>query len=92
MRVLPAASTKLPPKLTVPPPEKVRAEVPTALLMIVWLAAVPAVARFVKVLLKPLSSSVAELPTLPRTMLVEFAQAEAAPMVSVPEAMLVAPE
>ena len=46
MRVLPAASTKLPPKLTVPPPEKVRAEVPTALLMIVWLAAVPAVVGY----------------------------------------------
>ena len=92
MRVLPADSTKAPPKETVPPPEKVSVEVPTALFRIVWLAAVPAVARFVKVLLKPFSSRVAALPTLPSTTLVELAQAEAAPMVSVPEATVVTPE
>ena len=73
MRVLAALSTNAPPKVTVPAPEKVRVEVPTALLRTVWSAAVPAVVSETRVLLWPLSSSVAVLPTLPRTTLLELA-------------------
>ena len=92
MRVLAAASTKAPPKETTPESVKVSVAVPTPLLRTVWSPATPRVDRVLKDLLKPLSSSVALLPALPRTTSVELAQAAVEPMTRVPFSTLVAPE
>ena len=85
-------STNAPPKVTVPAPLKVRTEVPGVLFRTTWSPATPAVVRLERVLLWPLSSSVAALPTLPRTTLVEFAQAAAEPTTKVPFSTRVTPE
>ena len=91
MRVFAALSTKAPPKETTPGSVKVSVAVPTPLLRTVWSPATPRVVRLVKDLLKPLSSSVALLPTLPRTTAVEPAQAAVEPMTRVPFSTFVAP-
>ena len=86
-----SGSANTPPKVTTPEPAKVSVEVPIAELVTVWLAAVPSVLRLVSDLLVPLRSSVALLPTLPSTRIVELVQAAALPMVSVPDLTEVIP-